>query len=46
MTEKEHEELRILKEYNHYLNREGLKRLTFLWNKKDREQESAKKNGM
>jgi len=46
MTAKEHEELRLLKEYSNYLNREGFKRLTFLWNKSDREKESAKKNGM
>jgi len=46
MTAKEHEELRILKEYNDCLNEKGLKRLVYLWNKEDKEREAAKKNGM
>jgi len=32
------EELRFLKEYNQYLNKEGVKRLTELWTRKDEEE--------
>ena len=46
METQELEELRILKEYNEYLNEKGLKRLVYLWNKQDKEDRSAKKNGM
>ena len=40
------EELRVLKEYNRFLNEEGMKRLIFLWGWKDREDKEARKNGM
>jgi len=46
MEAHEHEELRTLKEYNKYLNKEGLARLVYLWNKKGEEEATAKKNGM
>jgi hypothetical protein len=46
MEAEEHEELRILKEYSKYLNKEGEERLIEFWNKDEREREIARKNGM
>ena len=46
MDEVFREELRVLKEYNRFLNEEGMKRLIFLWGWKEKEEEEAKEEGM
>ncbi len=46
LTEKEEKEVKVLKEYNHYLNKDGIARLTYLITKENGLNELRKKNGM
>ena len=45
MKQEYEDELNVLKKYNEYLNKEGIKRLIFLWNWKDKEKEEERKEG-